>query len=259
MSVDTQRQASTEWVPIADMVVTPAAQRKYVPADAARIAATFDLEALGYPLVNYRDGRWWIVDGQHRIGALKIMGWEDQKIECEAYRGLTEAQEADLFLRRDDRRAISAPDKFRIAVTAGRADEVEISKIAAGLDLRIGKGGGSIQCVGTLRRVYLRGGPTVLGRALLIIREAYGDMGFAAAVVDGIGLIVQRYGDQLNTEKAIKALNAKRGGVRALEQRAEVLVRTTGNPKGGCIAAAAVEIINGEKGRKLPDWWNRGA
>jgi len=35
-----------------------------------------------------------------------------------------------------------------------------------------------------------------------------------------------------------------------------VLRNQTGNPKGHCVAAAAVDIYNGGRGgRKLPSWW----
>ncbi len=260
--VENRRAASTEWVAIADMRVSPAAQRKYNPKDAADIAADFDLEALGYPVLNHRADVYWIVDGQHRVGALKIMGWGDQKIECEVYEGLTEQAEADLFLRRDKRRAINGQDKFRIGVAAGREEETAITAICAGLGLHIGKGADAIQAVATLRKVYTRAGADALGRALLIIRESYGDTGFAACVIEGIGLVIQRYGSDVGTEHAVASLTKAHGGVRGLEQKAEVLKRSTGNPKGACVAAAVVDIINGNTPRgkrKLPSWWRTEA
>jgi hypothetical protein len=250
------RAPKIEWVPISEMRVSPKAQRAYREAHAAEFAADFDLEALGYPVVNKRGGHYYIVDGQHRIGALKMIGWDDQMIECEVYDGLTEQQEADLFLRRDDRKAIPALEKYRIALTAGREVETDIERVVRQMELTVGAQSGSIRAVGTLRKVYTRGGPDVLGRALLIIREAFGDHGLDAAVIDGMGLVCQRYNGSLDTTKAVKQLSSLHGGVNGLLTRAENLRKQTGNTKGACVAAAAVEAYNsGRGGKKLPDWW----
>lgn len=257
-SVSTHRKASTEWVSVADIRVAPAAQRKYVPDHAAHIAAEFDLEALGYPVLNYRAGHWWVVDGQHRIGALKIMGWGDQKIECEVYRGMSEEEEADLFLNRDDRRKITPLDRFKIAVTAGRVIECTISKIVEDLELKIGAGAGRISAVNTLVKVYNRAGADVLGRTLLILREAYGVEGMDAAMLDGMALVLQRYGTDLTTERAVEGLLRLRNGVVTLRQKTATLVRTTGQSRASCTASEIVDTINGIRGgRKIPAWFRQ--
>ena len=253
---DTQRAASTEWVRIGDMRVTPSAQRKFIKAHADKIAASFDLEALGYPVVNHRDGAVWIVDGQHRVAALRQIGFgPEQHIECEAYHGLTERQEAELFLERAMVKAITPLDRFRIAITAGRATETEILKIVEYLNLKVGAGQGKIAAVGTLIRLYTDGGPDALGRTLLILRESYGESGFGASIIEGVGLVVRRYGTQLPTDRAVKALQAAAGGASGLDQRANAMRKATGNSKGACVAASVVEIINRSRGKKFPGWW----
>lgn len=254
---DTQRAASTRWIRLGDMHVTPSAQRKYDRKRAERMADNFDLEALGYPVVNHRDGKWWIVDGQHRVGALRILGFEDdQKIECEAYFGMTEAQEADLFLRRDDRKAVHPLDKFRIAVNAGWETECAINAVVSDLGLHIGYGANRIQAVGTVQRLYADGGPTTLGRTLLILREAYGPPGFTAAIIAGVGLVIRRYGTLINTERVVEALQKKvTNGAAGLDQTANATRKTTGFAKDQCVAAAVVKAINKTRGKKLADWW----
>ena len=70
----TRRAPHLRWVPIAKMRVSPRAQRTFSPAHAAALAASFDLEAMGYPVVNLRaDGLFYIVDAQHRVEALKLL------------------------------------------------------------------------------------------------------------------------------------------------------------------------------------------
>ena len=82
------RESHLRWVPIKEMRSSPAAQRKYRRTHAATYAADFHLEALGYPVLSLRDGIFFIVDGQHRIKALEMIGWGDQQIQCEVYEGL---------------------------------------------------------------------------------------------------------------------------------------------------------------------------
>jgi hypothetical protein len=62
-------------VKIADMRVPPVgvAQRRYSRSQAEEYAANFDTNKLGLPTVNLRGGIYWIVDGQHRIEALKLV------------------------------------------------------------------------------------------------------------------------------------------------------------------------------------------
>jgi hypothetical protein len=251
-----QRQARLRWVPIAAMRVSPLAQRELNQARVDKLAASFDPEQLGAPTVNLRDGCYYLIDGQHRVEALLAIGWGDQQVQCWTYQGLTEAEEAAKFLALNDTLTVHAFAKFTVGVHAGRTEDCDIDRIVRAQGLRISRqnGGGAIGAVGTLRRVYRRG-PAVLARALRIIRDAYGDPGLDASVIDGLGLLCRRYAD-LDETTAITRLTAAPGGVHGLLGKAENLRKQTGNPKAHCVAAAAVEIINrGRGGTKLPGWW----
>lgn len=255
-----ERVASLKWVPLADVKVNPLAQRELNPARVAKLVNEFDPEQLGSPTVNHRDNHYWVIDGQHRIEALKewLGDWEKQQVQCWTYEGLTEEQEADVFLKLNDTLAVHAFAKFRVGVQAGRSEETEVDRIVRQCMLRVSqdKGDGAIAAVGTLMRVYRRSGPQSLARTLLIIRDAYGDSGLEAAVIDGIGLLCQRYNGELDDARLVERLTKSHGGVNGLLGKAENLRKSTGNPKGHCVAAAAVEINNsGRGGRKLPSWW----
>lgn len=253
-----EREARLKWVPINLMKVSPLAQREVNQARVDHLASHFDLEQIGTPTVNERDGHFYIIDGQHRIAALKEIGWGDQQVQCWTYQGLTEEEEAEKFLQLNDTLTVNAFAKFRVGVRAGRAEECDIDRIvrAQGLCVSTDKVPGAIAAVGTLRRVYTRAGAGVLARTLGLVRDAYGDSGMEAAVIDGIGLLCQRYNGDLDIPVAVERLSKVHGGVNGLLGDAEKLRRATGNQKGHCVAAAAVDIINrGRGGKKLPSWW----
>lgn len=252
-----EREAKLEWVPIPMMRVSPLAQRELKQGRVDHLAAGFDLEQLGTPTVNLREGHWYVIDGQHRIEALKQIGYGDQQVQCWAYRGLSDVEEAEKFLKLNDVLSVSTFAKFKVGVHAGRPEECEIDKIVRHAGLHVSqRGHGSVAAVGTLRRIYQRGGPACLSRTLAIVNESFGDPGLEALVIDGIGLICHRYNGDLGDEQAITALSKSSASLKNLLGKAEILHQQTHAPKAHCVAAAAVEMINqGRGGRKLPSWW----
>lgn len=256
-------QASVDIRPvaIADMQIAPAAQREYSSDQAIKIAGKFNWESFQIPVVNYRNGIPRIVDGQHRVAAAKMKGYEDAKVRCLCYENLTEAEEAELFLQLNDRRAVKILDKFRIGVTAKREEELAITRVVESCGLRVSSnyGEGAIRATATLRTIYRGGdnGPEVLRRALIIIRDAYGTVGFEAIVIGGMGLVCRRYFDELDNAGVIEKLANARGGLKGLTNRAMQLKMQTGAQKAHCVAAAIVDILNsGQGGYKLTQYWN---
>lgn len=257
-SARSPRDARLKWIPVADMRVSPLAQRDINQAKVDRIAAEFDPEEIGTPTVNLREGHWYIIDGQHRVEAMRQMGWGDQQVQCWTYEGMTQEQEAEKFLRLNDTLAVDRYARFKVGVTAARPEQCEIDRVVRAQQLVVSRDKipGAIQAVATLERVYRRSDSVVLGRSLRIIRDAYGDDGLEAAVIDGIGHLCARYNGELDESVAVTKLGHAHGGVNGLLNKAETIRRQTGNAKGLCVAAAAVEIINaGKGGKKLPAWW----
>lgn len=248
-------------IPLDQMKVNPLAQREVTQARVDHLVATFDLAQVGTPTVNLRDGSWWVVDGQHRIEALRQLGFTNEKIQCWTHEGLSSEEEAEMFLKLNDVLIVRALPKFRAAVHAGRPIESDIDRIVRSVGLKVSgdKIDGGVAAVGALGTVYRRG-PDVLARSLRIIHQAYGDAGLQGMVIEGFGHLCARYNGDLNEAEAIEKLSKARGGAGGLMQKAEVIHRQTGNQKTHCIAAAAVETINtGRGGKKLPSWWKAAA
>jgi hypothetical protein len=258
-----QREARLRWVPIAAMKVSPVAQREKInQARVDHIAANIDLEQIGTPTVCEHDGTFWIIDGMHRVEALKQIGWGDQQIQCWTYLDLTDDEMAEVFLKLNDTLAINAMDKFRVGVNAGREVECDIDRIVRAQNMAVSTSQtpGSIRAVGTLRNIYSRGGPKTLARTLRLVGDSYGDAGLESKVLDGISLVAQRFNGDLDDQRLVERLSGARGGVSGLLTLAGVTRKQTGASWGHCVADATVQTYNrGRGGKKLPDWWKADA
>ena len=258
-SVALQRQARLKWVALNEMRVSAHGQRELNQNRVNKILANLDLEQIGTPTVNWRDGYWWIIDGQHRVVALREFGFADDKLQCWTYEGLSEQEEAKKFRQLNDQLRVDAMAEFKVGVTAEFEEECDINRIVLSHDLRVTreKVDGAIAAVGTLRRVYrTQGGPT-LGRALRIIRDGFGDAGLEAPVIDGMGRVCGRYNGSLSDDDLVAKFQKMAGGVSGLLSKAEQTRRATGAAKGEAVAATIVEVANrGRRGSsKLSDWW----
>jgi hypothetical protein len=265
----TRKPSKVRPVPISQMRVPPAliTQREFRKAHGDRIAADLDLNKLGFPIVNHREGIYWLLDGQHRIYALKQHGFDNDVLDCEVYEDLSDAEMADIFLGRDSRRAISPFDKFHVACTAGYHRETSIRRAVETQGLRIGraKEDNTISAIVALGKVFDRAGgnsigEVVVGQVVRTLKNAFeGDStAFDAHVIEGLGLVFNRYNGKTN-EKELTARLASQKGVRGLLRRAETQRLRTGNLKGQCVAAAVVDIYNKgmgpRAGERLPDGW----
>lgn len=251
------RAATLKWVPLNLMRTSPVAQRDLQQYRVDHLASNFDVEQVGTLTVNKRGDDFFIIDGQHRVEAMRQMGWGDQQVQCWTYEGLTEEEEADRFLILNDTLTVAAVPKFRVAVAAGRTREVAISDIVhqVGYSVSQARMDNTIRCVGALVRAYDRSGGKVLLQALTILRDSFGTAGMGARLVDGMALLCDRY--DLDTATVVAKLTSIRGGAAGLEGKAEVIRRQTRQALAHCVAAACVEVINGgaKGGNKLPGWF----
>ena len=61
-------------------------QRALHPARVARIAKEFDERVANEPKISFRDGHYYVMDGQNTIAARKFLnGGEDLQIRCKVY------------------------------------------------------------------------------------------------------------------------------------------------------------------------------
>lgn len=265
-----RRPSKIRPVPMGSMRTPPAlvTQREFRQAHADRIAADLDLNKLGFPIINHRDGIFWVLDGQHRIAALKQFGFGDKDtLECEVFEDLTDAEMADIFLGRDARKPIPIYDKFHVSCTAGHRRERDIQRAVESNGQKISRNAkeGGVSAVGALGKVYDRSGDVVLGQVVRAINLGFSGepAAFDASIIEGLGLVFNRYNGRTNERDLGARLSELRHGSRELLRKAEAIRVRTGNQKKQCVAAAVVDIYN--KGRaplakdRLPSWWKESA
>lgn len=103
------------------------------------------------PLVSYRDGKYYIFDGQHGTA-----GWQtkfgDKLIPCLVYRGLTWHDEAEAFVDQNKlRKSITTNDRLKALYNMGNPDVVAMKTDAesCGVIVDFKKGKSQYRCVAT--------------------------------------------------------------------------------------------------------------
>ena len=253
-----------EWVRLGDMRIPTHAQRD-LKQHFVDTLEPCDPDLFGIPVVSERGGVFHLLDGQQRCAAARKWlgaGWEEQRVQCRVYHGLSDPQEAKKFLELQIHLNVSAFDKFDKALNAGLEPETSINAIvvACGLHVSRGKTSGGILSVDALRRVYGSGNGTILCKTLRLITDAYGDVGLEGSIIKGLGMLCQRYNGALEFDFAVERLGRARGGVKGLLNLAAAMKDKYGCTQPVAVAGAAVEIINqGKGGKKLAGWWKSDA
>lgn len=252
---------------VSDLNIDPEAQRKLSSAWVKAHVDEFDVDQLGYIVVNRReDDKMYVVDGQHRVELMRAVGWGDQLIHAEMFSGLSQREEAELFNARNDRRAVRKFDHFRIAATAGDEMACEIYAIvqSVGLSISDQQTDGSVAAVDKLEKIYngagitsVREGKNALSRTLAVIKSAWGNSsaGFNGALLHGIGLVQLRYNGAIDQKALATKLAPIKGGAPGLLGNARALREMSGRPVHHCVASIVVDVYNkGRRTGKLDDW-----
>lgn len=255
------------WIPVNKLFVDPDVNtRPLQAARVAKLAENFDPDLIGVLDVAPREnGRFAIIDGQHRAESVRVALGSDQNVPCWVHKRITKAKQASLFVGLNNSAAVPPLYQFIGKVNAGQAKAVAIMEIltTAGLKLETSARDGTIRCVATLEKLYdgqgdPTAGPKALENALSIIINAWGPTTSAlnGSIVEGIGLVLLRYRDQVDHEALIQKLATTKGGPAALLGQARALKDWRGGTVPRAVAGAVVTIYN--KGRRtgaIGDWW----
>src|SRR3982750_167622 len=206
-------------VSIGSMRTPPAlvTQREFRRGWGDSLASNLDLDRLGLPVLNRRDGVFYVVDGQHRVYALKKCGFGDYDLECRVFDNLSDHAMAEMFLILNNQLPVATFSKFHVCVTAERPRETAIQRLveANGVKISRAKETNCACAVSALGKVFDRGGDVVLGQVVRTLRSAYdGDpSAFDGAMIEGLGSVFTRYNGLTNEKQMIARLAATPLGV----------------------------------------------
>lgn len=153
-------------------------------------------EAFGLPLISSdTDGRHKVIDGRHRCTAALALFGADTEVLCEVFYGLTQVQEHDLFLSRNQQTVISTNDRYPNELGAGRETAVAVNEILSKHGLKVGPVGApdTVKNPGTLVKVYEREGAEILSDTIGGLLNSFGVASVVPAFVDGLAQVFSLY------------------------------------------------------------------
>lgn len=255
-----------EYLPVSVLECGAKYQR---PLDLARIqkyAETFDpsrLEIIDVAFLD--DGTYEVVDGQHRVELVKLVGYTEPLL-CKITIGLSYEQRAQRFVDLNkERKRPSALDVFWARHEAGDAAARDIRSIVESEGFRIARSASStngravLSAIGVVENAYRRDGGPVLRNALYAIREGLGtDSHLKGIHLSAVISFVSQYRDEFDMERLVTVLQGitprrLESGVNAVVgELKEAEANYTGASTGGIFV---MRLYNkGLRSRKMPAW-----
>lgn len=243
---------TTTWLPIEDLsVVWVQAQRPFDEGWAQKIAEDFDPDHFGIISVTLPngDGKYHIIDGQHRCHAVRLALGSDQKVPCNVFEAEDPARAAEIFDKiNTNRKSPGAIDRFKVRVTAGYEREVAVDRIIRSLGYRVAFATepGTLRAVGACLFVYDRFGGTILESALKLLQATWKNDPTAvdAPLIRGYGTFLHKY-PGANWGRVVERVSRQHTALQFL-----IHSRTTRDMFGGSLSDGVV--------RMLVETYNRG-
>lgn len=166
-------------VKVDDLTVDPKVQRQLDTRRVRKLADGWDRHMVGILTVSRRlNGDLVVLDGQTRWEAARLANVKE--LRAEVFEGLSEAKEAEIFLKHNDRKAVTPRDRFRLAVVACEEKALRIRDIAAahGWYLQGMPNPGKARPFASItaaEKIYEADGGKALRRTFAVIDNAWGN------------------------------------------------------------------------------------
>ena len=158
-----------------EKIITEKYQRALNMKNVNAIARNFNPARLGVLVVSKRgDGTFAVLDGQHRLAALRRLGMKSAN--CIVLEGMTLQDEAEYFRHQNEnKQALRITDTFNAALWAGDEESIEINGLMQKYGFRFGKSGSPmcICAIGALQTILRTFGKDVLEYTLSSIALTY--------------------------------------------------------------------------------------
>ena len=180
----------------------------------ARIAANFSEYIANEPKVSYRDGRFYVFDGQNTVEARRTCnGGKDVTIRCKVFYGLTKEDEATLFaIQTGNATCLTAGERLRANLVAENPDALYFVGITSNAGVEFAYDGirapWKIYCIETAYELYKQYGCERYVEMLRIINEAWkGNVdSYLAGVIRGVARFISVYEGEYSRERLVQQL-----------------------------------------------------
>ena len=193
----------------------PKYQREIDVARIKKITKNWDDDLVNAPKVSLREnGNYYVFNGQHTLAAWKKR-YGNKMIQCKVYRGLTETEEKDLFVKQEGfSKAVGLVDKLRAEYNSGNDEVMDMVRCVAlagctmDFENRTSQTQNRINAVTTAYNVYKEVGHDNFINILDILRRSfYGDYkGFQDGFLKGMKYLFKHYGDKITIRQMVTAL-----------------------------------------------------
>ena len=193
-------------------------QRPVEPEDVDDLIRKWDNTLLTPLVISFRDGNFNVVDGQHRIAAMRKMAEDkDVTVPCLIYTGLTYEQEAEMYYKLDQAKGrLKLAHSTKALVESGSNAEITDVKQRmeeAGFIWALGKPTGEAFEIVSTRAVisaYRFLGGAAFSRMMGLIAATWRGTpsSLKASILSGMALFLKTYETELNDKSFIKRLSA---------------------------------------------------
>lgn len=193
-------------------------QRPVEEKDVNRLLREWDGRLMEPLVVSRRDKHFYLIDGQHRAVALKMMnGGGDIVVPCKVYRDLTYEMEADLCFRLDKaRKKLSLAQSTMMLIESGTDAEInEIVRLieSGGFLWTLDKefpGDYEIRACRAVISAYRLLGSEAFGRMLSLMYHAWDGepSSLKGNFISGMALFMKTYGPELENGAVLNRLSA---------------------------------------------------
>ncbi len=216
-----------EAIRICDLVTDQEYQRNLSERHVRQIIENFDLCQLRPVRVSRREGKNFVIDGQHTMETVAVVsGSTETLVWCMVYDDLEYKREADIFANQQKHvKALTPMEIFKASIEAGSEKHLMIKQIVEqhGLEITPVYRAGAIGAVGALEYIYDHYSVEILSRTLRLLIGAWegSSISMSAGMLKGTAKLLSVLGTEINDSIFIERLGAvsERQVIRSAHER----------------------------------------
>jgi len=163
-------------------------------ARAKKISSEYDPIKIGVILVSFREGVYYIMDGQHRVVASKLKGIKD--MICEVVTGLSYEEEAKYFAeQKKNTKDLSTVIKFNALVESKEKIALDIKEIieSSGFEISESNGAGKVRCIAKIESIYAKFGREIFIELFDVLSKSWSTVSnsIPSSVFGGIAIFLK--------------------------------------------------------------------